>query len=271
MLAAEKIISRIGITGVGWEAGSASVSQERRMLPIASCHILGTLLRLVSVVGWLVGRSALDVCPIVQVANRLQLISRSGQAEVQHPTRPGLTDSTSLLQLPHDIGSPTHAHTHNPTFFLHVGQQGVRQTGRHVRRRGVSLRSGSSHTQRMCDPVHEKMAFWFSSMISATYLIPQRLFRYDRTLVTPTVRGYCTAPDFRIPLPASCIQQRHASACRPNERSVGPPAEQAGETYIPSHAIHITALLKHSIDSISHTGPPAASSARTVVLADLRR
>jgi hypothetical protein len=41
ILAAEKIVSRNGITGVGWVTGSASVSQERRMSPIVSCHILG--------------------------------------------------------------------------------------------------------------------------------------------------------------------------------------------------------------------------------------
>jgi hypothetical protein len=107
ILAAEKIVSRNGITGVGWVAGSASVSQERRMSPIVSCHILGCM------VGLLDGRSIR--CPIVQVANSKQTAVWPLQSPSQpHPTRPGLTDSTahqtSLLQFPHDIGLP-HIHT----------------------------------------------------------------------------------------------------------------------------------------------------------------
>jgi hypothetical protein len=177
-----------------------------------------------------------------------------------HPTRPGLTDSPAhnfTLYSYRTTSPPPHAHAHNPTFL--PARPPARSKAGRTRRILILIDAirqfGASHPlrrERMCDIVHEKMAFWFSSILAATDLIPQRLFRYYGPcyllLLHSAYYLLCpsspSAPDFRIPLPASCIQQRRTSACRPNERcrSVGPPAEQAGGRPICHRTLSISPL-----------------------------
>lgn len=158
---------------------------------------------------------------------------------------------TARHRLPH-----TTPHTHTiPRSFLHVHQQGARQVDEAYSHHydhavGVShpLRRG-----RRCAPVNERWRFGFLQYSQPPISFLNGFFdTTDPVTVTPT-HDYCApAPDFRIPLPASCIQQRHPSACRPNERrrSVGWSVLQPnkpGQAYMPSNTI-ISPLFLETFD-----------------------